>query len=180
MHANTFKSTGLLQSSVITRAVEKHLLLVALIILDLAMISVGFWVAYILRFETAFPWVYQPDMSPLYFYQRLVFFLSPLWIVVFWLFRMYEFKNLFRGKYEYMQVFNAGTLGIMLVILSTFFDPNFIIARGWVIPDSGPVVHRHLRTLCEICKHQIVCRPHPPRGVCVSLAPLNPGEQQYR
>jgi len=133
MHANTFKSTGLLQSSVITRAVEKHLLLVALIILDLAMISVGFWVAYILRFETAFPWVYQPDMSPLYFYQRLVFFLSPLWIVVFWLFRMYEFKNLFRGKYEYMQVFNAGTLGIMLVILSTFFDPNFIIARGWVI-----------------------------------------------
>jgi exopolysaccharide biosynthesis polyprenyl glycosylphosphotransferase len=109
------------------------LLLIPLIIGDLLMVALGFRGAYTIRFDVGVPWFASHEVNPIDFYQRLVFFLVPLWIIVFWLFGLYDFKNIFSGMREYSQIFNACTLGAMIIIIFTFFDPNFIIARAWLI-----------------------------------------------
>ena len=134
MHTSTMELTSSLKSTANARVIEKRLFLFALIALDLLMITLGFWIAYVLRFELDISWFYQHDVSLLLIYRRLVFLFAPILVAVFWVFSLYDFKNLFRGMNEYMQIFNAGTLGIMLLIISTFFfDPDFAIARAWVI-----------------------------------------------
>ncbi len=129
----TGQLSGPLQVAVNARWAERLLLSIALTAVDLTTVLLGFRLAYIIRFEVGISWFYQHMESPLDFYSRLVFLLAPAWLIVFRLFGLYDFKNLFGGMREYAQVFNACTLGMMLIILFTFFDPNFVIARGWVI-----------------------------------------------
>lgn len=133
MRANTYKLAGSMPVALNTRWAEKSILIVALIITDLFMVLGGFWLAYLLRFEFNIPWFYQTEMAVLPFYTGLVFFLTPVWLVVFRLFNLYDFKNLFGGTHEYARVFNACTLGMMLIVHLTFFEPDFVIARGWLI-----------------------------------------------
>ena len=125
------------RTAVNARWAEHILLLSSLVISDAAMIGFGFLLAYFIRFESGLQFSYQPSGSVLHFYQNLVFMLIPVWIGVFWAFGLYDFKNLFSGSKEYSQVFNASTLGIMLVIVSTFFYPEFVIARAWVLMSWG-------------------------------------------
>jgi exopolysaccharide biosynthesis polyprenyl glycosylphosphotransferase len=133
MHANTYQLASPLRVAVNARWAERLLLLIFLVAVDVGAIFFGFWLAYILRFEASFSWFYQHEVAPLDFYRRLVFLLTPIWIIVFALFGLYDFKNLFAGMREYARAFNACTLSIMLIVFLTFFDPNFIIARGWVV-----------------------------------------------
>ena len=132
-NANTYQLASPLRVAVNARWAERLLLLIFLVAVDLGAIFFGLWLAYILRFEASFSWFYQYEVAPLDFYQGLVFLLTPMWAVIFALFGLYDFKNLFGGMREYIQAFNACTLCIMLIIFFTFFDPNFIIARGWVV-----------------------------------------------
>ena len=125
------------RTAVNARWAEHILLLSSLVISDAAMVGLGFLLAYFIRFESGLQFSYHPIGSPLHFYQNLVFMLIPVWIAVFWAFGLYDFKNLFSGSKEYAQVFNASTLGIMLVIVSTFFYPEFVIARAWVLMSWG-------------------------------------------
>jgi exopolysaccharide biosynthesis polyprenyl glycosylphosphotransferase len=125
--------SGALPVAINARWAERLLLAIALTIIDLTMVSLGFWLAYTLRFEVDIAWSYQHVVAPLDFYSRLVFFLAPVWLIVFRLFGLYDYKILFGGMHEYARVFNACTFGMMLVILFTFFDPSFTIARGWVV-----------------------------------------------
>jgi exopolysaccharide biosynthesis polyprenyl glycosylphosphotransferase len=97
------------------------------------MVLVGFWLAYTLRFEIGISLFYQHQVAPVGFYSSLLILLAPVWLIVFRLFRLYDFRILFSGTGEYSRVFNACTLGMMLIILFTFFDPTFTIARGWVL-----------------------------------------------
>lgn len=101
--------------------------------LDMLTILTGFWMAYSIRFEMGITWFVQHEFAPLDFYQQFVFFITPIFLVVFAIFGLYDTKNLFSGTKEYGLIFNATTLGIMLVIIFTFFDPEFVIARGWVV-----------------------------------------------
>jgi exopolysaccharide biosynthesis polyprenyl glycosylphosphotransferase len=132
-HANTYQLASSLRVAVNARWAERLLLLIFLVAVDLGTIFFGFWLAYVLRFEASFSWFYQHEVAPLDFYRRLVFLLTPIWIIVFALFGLYDFKNLFAGMREYARAFNACTLSIMLIVFLTFFDPDFIIARGWVV-----------------------------------------------
>jgi len=131
--ANTYQFASPLQVAVNARWAERLLLWTFLIGLDVAMILAGFWLAYLLRFETSLTWFYQHEVPPQNYYQWLIVLLAPIWIGIFALFGLYDFKNLFSGMQEYTRAFNACTLAIMLIIFFTFFDPNFVIARGWVI-----------------------------------------------
>jgi exopolysaccharide biosynthesis polyprenyl glycosylphosphotransferase len=132
--ANTFKVTSTPSLVINSQWTSRLLLLALLVATDLLTILVGFWLAYLIRFEAGISWwAYQHETSPIDFYQGFVFLFAPLWVVVFGLFGLYEFKNIFSGMREYAKVFNGCTLGMMLIILFTFFDPSFIIARGWVI-----------------------------------------------
>ena len=133
IHQYPRQLTGALPIAVNARWTERVLLSVALIATDVSMVLAGFWLAYTLRFEAGVDWLYQPGVAPLGFYTRLVFLLAPAWLIVFRAFGLYEFKHLFSGMREYARVFNACTLGMMLVILFSFFIPDFIIARGWLV-----------------------------------------------
>jgi exopolysaccharide biosynthesis polyprenyl glycosylphosphotransferase len=125
--------TGPLPVAVNARWAERLLLTLALTVTDLLMVLAGFRLAYALRFEGDIPWQFQPAVAPLDFYSRLVFLLVPAWLIIFWLFGMYDFRYLFTGMHEYARALNACTLGMMLVILCIFFFPDLLIARGWVI-----------------------------------------------
>jgi exopolysaccharide biosynthesis polyprenyl glycosylphosphotransferase len=130
---HTHSLTGPLPVAINARWAERILLSATLILMDLIMVTIGFGLAYILRFETGIAWAYQYDEAPLQFYQGIIFLLVPIWLLVFKLFGLYDFKHLFGGIEEYARVFNACTLGMMLVIVFTFLDVSVILARAWVI-----------------------------------------------
>jgi len=125
--------TGPLPVAVNARWAERLLLTLALTATDLLMVLAGFRLAYALRFEGDIPWLFQPEVAPLDFYSRLVFLLVPAWLIIFWLFGMYDFRYLFSGMHEYARALNACTLGMMFIILCIFFFPDLTIARGWVV-----------------------------------------------
>jgi exopolysaccharide biosynthesis polyprenyl glycosylphosphotransferase len=125
--------SGPLPVAVNARWAEKLLLSIALTAVDLGMVLLGFRLAYALRFEAGISWLYQPEVAPLDFYSRFVFLLAPAWLILFRAFGMYDFKYLFAGIQEYARTLNACTIGMMFIILITFFFPGFIIARGWVV-----------------------------------------------
>ncbi len=115
------------------RLTKRIPLAAALVIADLLMVFLGFRLAFMLRFEVGIPWFFQPETSPLNLYQNLALYFAPLWVFVFFLFGLYDFKNIFSGMREYTQIFNACTLGAMLIIIFTFFEPDVLIARAWLV-----------------------------------------------
>ncbi len=119
--------------TVYLRWAKRLALLVGLVFVDLAMVLLGFRLAYAIRFDTEVSWFFQHQSSQLDFYQHLVFLFAPLWIIIFVLFGLYEFKNLFSGLREYVQIFNACTLGAVMIVFFTFIDPDLVIARAWLI-----------------------------------------------
>jgi exopolysaccharide biosynthesis polyprenyl glycosylphosphotransferase len=133
MRANVAQATKSLPVTANKRWLKHAGLLAALIVVDLVMVLVGFRLAYALRFESGITWFFQHEISRVDFYEQIVFILAPIWILVFATFGLYDVKNLFSGTREYTRVFNAATTGILLIILCTFFLPDLIIARGWVI-----------------------------------------------
>ncbi|MDM8519654.1 sugar transferase [Anaerolineales bacterium HSG6] len=115
---------------------ERYVLILGLILVDLAMLAIAFRLAFYLRFENSLLsiiWDNFPASIPHTFYQTLIFWLVPLWIIIFGSFGLYSKKNLFSGTIEYASVFNACTLGMLLIVLMTFFDPELVIARGWLL-----------------------------------------------
>lgn len=134
MQTNTYQFTRPLPVTLNIRGIERFTLTSVLISLDMIMVLFGFLLAYVFRFEALLSGLfYRHEVPPLNFYQGLMYFLVPLWIAVFATFGLYNPKNLFNGMREYTRVFNACTLGIVLIIFFTFFDPDITIARGWVI-----------------------------------------------
>ncbi len=114
------------------RWAERVLLSIMLIATDLTMVLFGFWLAYLIRFELGSFWFYQPEIIPINFYRPFSFLLAPLWLMILFMFGLYDFRHIFSGMREYARVFNASTLGMMLLVLYIFFVEEDI-ARGWVV-----------------------------------------------
>jgi exopolysaccharide biosynthesis polyprenyl glycosylphosphotransferase len=57
----------------------------------------------------------------------------PSWIMLFAAHGLYNRRALFGGTAEYRAVFNACTLGLVVVIIVTFIEPNIVISRGWLL-----------------------------------------------
>jgi len=131
--SNAYSLASPLHVAVNARWAERILLWITLIGVDSFMILAGFRIAYVLRFESNISWFYQHDTAPESYYQLIVFLLTPIWIGIFALFGLYNFRNLFSGLKEYTNAFNACTLAIMTIIFLTFIDPVFVVARAWVI-----------------------------------------------
>jgi len=126
-------------SEMLTRArqtTENKLRLVrmSLVVLDFFMVGLAFWVAYQVRFYGVTAQFFDAAAtSDQIFYQFYVFLLIPLWVLLFWLFKLYDSAILFSGHQEYTFIFNACTVGIMFVILVIFLDSTLAIARGWLL-----------------------------------------------
>lgn len=115
------------------QSTQKYTLLTLLAVSDLIAVTLGFFLAYIIRFEIGISWMYQPLEAPLDFYQSFVFFITPSWLLIFAAFGLYDLRNVFSGMDEYAKVFNACTFGMMFIIVLTFLYPTLIVARGWVV-----------------------------------------------
>ncbi len=105
----------------------------SLVFSDTLMTALAFRLAYFFRFELAIP-IFQIEVSPnLIYYQRLVLFLLPLWVIVFGVNGLYQKNNLLGGTKEYSSLLNSATVGMLVIIFFMFLQPDFILARGWLI-----------------------------------------------
>jgi exopolysaccharide biosynthesis polyprenyl glycosylphosphotransferase len=105
----------------------------ALLISDVFMISVALRLAYGVRFELALP-VFQIDVTPSTFlYSLLHAVLLIAWVLIFTMVGLYHRRNLLGGIQEYDKVMHATTMGMIIMVILGFLEPEFYFARGWLL-----------------------------------------------
>lgn len=116
------------------RVRERAALITALALIDALCVAAALALAYLLRFKTSIGAFYFPPDSPLRFYSTLVFYLVPLVLATFAIYRLYALDRLFDGFDEYVRVLSATTLSIIVVIFVSFlFDDRLVISRAWML-----------------------------------------------
>ncbi len=96
------------------------------------MLFIAFTLAYWLRFTVGLS--LHADIVPYaQSYLALSVLLLPLWLIIFGVFGLYDFNILLGNITEYGHIVNACTWGIMGVMIYGFFNPEFVIARGWLV-----------------------------------------------
>ena len=120
-------------SSTHTRRSEWLALRVCLLAVDALMVVAAFGLAYLIRFTADIPLFFSPDQIPSQFYSTLLLWLIPAWLILFSLYRLYDPNLLLNGMSEYVHVAQASSTSMMLIIVFSFLDPTFVIARGWLI-----------------------------------------------
>ena len=110
------------------------LILFCLVAVDIAAICAAFYGSYWFRFRTELGIFYAPEGSPQGFYSSLVFWLVPVIVLIFAVYRLYSLTLLFDGYQEYARIVSASTSSMLLVVLLSFFlDGDLIISRGWIV-----------------------------------------------
>lgn len=105
-----------------------------LVLTDALMIGLAFFLAYQLRFSLPSSALFDPQaFNNLSYYLRFAAILIPVWLVVFFIFRMYDQTVLFGGLQEYANAFNGCTVGFMTVVVATYLDPTLLVARAWLL-----------------------------------------------
>ncbi|WP_129674427.1 sugar transferase [Candidatus Chloroploca sp. Khr17] len=107
-------------------------MLTILAIGDMLAVIAAFMLAYLLRFYTNWP-IFNEGSNEPHFYATLMVALVPSWIALFALYGLYKPHYLGGGTQEYTKVFNACTLGMVLVIILTFLVPDVVVARAWLL-----------------------------------------------
>ncbi|MBN2145978.1 MAG: sugar transferase [Anaerolineales bacterium] len=101
-----------------------------LLVLDALMLTLAFWLAYMIRF-VILPYAGPLDVSA---YVGIFLVSLPIWLVLFAAFQTYSRDYLFSGMGEYAQVFNAIAIGMLLLIVFGFFQRDGrVISRGWLL-----------------------------------------------
>lgn len=99
---------------------------------DALSLAAGFYLAYALRFWSNWAIFREGSMQP-GFYLALIAILIPSWLALFTMYGLYNPNHLFGGSDEYTRVFNACTLGMLLVVVVTFMVPDVVVARAWLL-----------------------------------------------
>lgn len=111
---------------------QRNLYRLFLVIGDATVLLIAFTLAYWLRFTVGI--TLHAEIVPYpQDYLFLSFYLIPLWLVIFGVFGLYDFNSLLGNITEYGKVVNACTWGMMAVMIYGFFNPEFVIARGWLV-----------------------------------------------
>ena len=106
----------------------------ALLLLDVLALVLAFELAFNIRFIAPTSTIF--DQTALQYpglYLDLTLILVPVWIILFFIFRLYDSAILFGGLREYANIFNGCTAGFMLVIIAGYLDPSLVLARAWLI-----------------------------------------------
>jgi exopolysaccharide biosynthesis polyprenyl glycosylphosphotransferase len=120
-------------SSIIPPHIQWRLYISSLIVSDVIMTFVAFWLAYYLRFEL-FVQDFDPHSTVSFARYRFLLYTIPLvWLVIFAINGLYVKDNLLGGTREYSKVFSSASEGFLLIVLAGFLEPNLIIARGWLL-----------------------------------------------
>lgn len=133
-HANTtLGRTGREETSRRTElSAQRRLYRTFLVIGDAFVLLFAFTLAFWLRFTVGLAVSTDSVPNPQE-YLILSVLLIPIWLAIFAAFGLYNFNTLLGNITEYGQVFNAVTWGMMAVIVYGFLNPEFVIARGWLI-----------------------------------------------
>lgn len=110
---------------------HRRIYLFSLIIADGLMLVLAFMLAHWLRFDAGFTVAPEVDANSVR-YGSLVIKLVPMFLGLFALMRLYDYNLLLGGTTEYSRVFTACSVGMMGVVMITFLEPTFVIARGWL------------------------------------------------
>jgi exopolysaccharide biosynthesis polyprenyl glycosylphosphotransferase len=106
---------------------------ISLIISDILLTGLAFRLAYLIRFNLDLP-IFRLEVVPSFpFYQDISLLLIPLWFTVFALNGVYQRNNLLGGISEYSRIFRAVNVGTLLIIVAGFLNPDFVLARGWLL-----------------------------------------------
>jgi exopolysaccharide biosynthesis polyprenyl glycosylphosphotransferase len=117
---------------VFSLAAQRGVLRGWLLVTDAIALGAAFLAAYWVRFDlqvTLAPEV----MPPMPLYQILAAGLTPLSILVFAGFRLYDPDRLLGGVSEYSRIFSACSTSTMIVVVATFLQPAFVVSRIWVL-----------------------------------------------
>ncbi len=118
--------------SPLMRSRQWVLLSFALLILDMSMASLAFWLAFITRFDLGLT-VFQLEIIPdTPFYLRMQFSILFLTVLTFAGHGLYNRKNLLGGMKEYGLIFRSVSFVMLIMIVVGFFYQSFVFARGWL------------------------------------------------
>jgi len=110
-----------------------RLFTICLIVFDFLAVGFAFWLAYFVRFKLSIS-VFRLDVNPsMDYYQSFTFLLIPLWLILFASFGLFNRQYLLGGTDEYARILYAATTGMIIVIFFNFINPEFILARGWLL-----------------------------------------------
>jgi exopolysaccharide biosynthesis polyprenyl glycosylphosphotransferase len=116
----------------LVRRQEQRRLVAGLLITDALMVAISFAISYGVRFSLDLPLFEVGSMRPA-FYAFVVSALVPGYLALFHIHGLYNRANLLGGTTEYARVFNAVTSGLVLVMFINFIQPDFVVARAWLL-----------------------------------------------
>jgi exopolysaccharide biosynthesis polyprenyl glycosylphosphotransferase len=103
-----------------------------LLVADTLMLVLAFTLAYWLRFTVGI--AVSADVPPVWqIYATVIAFVTPAWLALFTLLKLYDFDYLLGGTTEYTRIINGCTSGVIFLILANFLFEDFRIARGWLV-----------------------------------------------
>lgn len=111
---------------------DRNLYRVFLVVGDALVLFVAVTLAYWLRFQVGIAVSHDVVPSPVS-YLALTAQLIAIWLITFAAFRLYDFHHLLGGVSEYGRVVNACTVGAMIMVVVSFVDTDFVVARGWLV-----------------------------------------------
>ena len=120
-------------AQIISRRNQWRLFKMTLLISDILMLALAGLLAYVIRFAVSLPVFQSEFVSSIEFYRRIEAGLLPIWLLVFFLNGLYDRNKLLGGTQEYALVFRGTSVGMLILIIGGFLDPDFIFARGWLM-----------------------------------------------
>lgn len=111
---------------------EQRLLTCMLLVTDACMIAASFGVAYAVRFWFARS-IFDEGSARPFFYLMVMGALIPGYLALFHIHGLYDRANLLGSTTEYARMFNAITTGLVFVMFINFVQPEFVVARAWLL-----------------------------------------------
>jgi len=100
------------------------------VVVDAMAVSAAMLLASIVRFELDFSWTRSPAAELDYALLTAIF--TPVWIFLFWLYGLYEPRQVLSPVNEFKQVFHGVIAGVVAIFLAdSVFNLN--LARGWAL-----------------------------------------------
>lgn len=111
---------------------EKKVLILLLLLSDMIAIFVALVAAFLVRYNL--PWLPIVErLDPITArYQIIIPLAVPLWIGLFAFNRLYDKRFLLIGLEEYRRAIIACSMGILILIVLSFAEPNVSISRSWL------------------------------------------------
>ena len=113
---------------------KEYLILIALwLISDAAAVFAALNVAYDVRYE--FDWLPLIEkLTPITErYQIVIPLAVPLWLLVFAFNHLYDRRYTLNGLQEYAKIVIGCTMGILVLVVLSFLEPNLSVSRSWIV-----------------------------------------------